>query len=150
MAGTGGVYDGDQVDIGNGQQIDLYKAKDVTITKDDTVAWGFQSGDMVTVDKTNADVEGTSDAQGSSAASVNYDSLGTATLNLRATTPMYKDMLDSYNKKEMFRFWVTDPFVKVGGDHCMITKAPTTTRGKDVPGASFSIEIFDYDIDVPS
>ena len=145
MAGTGGMYDGGGINDGT-QTWDLYKARDVNVTVNDDLMWGYQTGDMVTVDKTNDDIEAMSDAQGSAGASVNYDALGTATLNLRSLSPCSNTLLDHYNAKEMFSFWVDDGHYRVGGDHCMIQKAPTTTRGTGVPTMAWQIIITDYSL----
>lgn len=142
MAGTGGMYDNG---VSDGTQTwDLYKAREVVSTFNDTILWGFQSGDMLSVQKTNNDMEPASDAQGSASGSVNYDALGTATVNLREMTPLNKDILDNYNAKEEFSFWVTDGRIRVGGDHCMISKSPDITFGTGVPTFAWTFDILDY------
>lgn len=143
MAGTGGMYDNNGVNDGE-RTWDLYKARDVKTTINDTLMWGFQSGDMVSVQKTNNDIEPASDAQGSAAAAANYDALGTGTVNLRQMTPLNKELLAHYNSKEMFSFWVTDGNIRVGGDHCLFNKAPDVTEGTGIPNWAWGIDILDY------
>ena len=140
------------IDIGEGRSMNLYKAKDVsiTITRADgstVVLRNFQNGDMVTPQKTNNKIDAMSDPQGSPAASVTYDALGTLQTTIQQGSPTNNMLSDCYNSDEVFGFWVAYGDERTGGDHCMITKSPDAPFGKDVPTRQWAVTVFDYKYD---
>lgn len=126
------------------QKEGVYRAKDVITMVDDTVLFGFASGDMVSVQKSNDNYEPTSDAQGSASGSVKYDSLGTGAINLRSTNPLNKKFNDMDNNRQEFRYWVNDGILRKGGNHCHITKSPDGSWGTSMPTTTWNISIDDY------
>lgn len=126
------------------QKEGVYRAKDVSAMLNDLILWGFASGDMISLQKSNDNYEPVSDAQGSASGSVKYDSLGTATVNLRSTNPLNKKFNDLDNNREEFRFWVNDGTLRKGGDHCHITKSADGSWGTSMPTTTWNISIEDY------
>lgn len=140
------------IDIGEGRTLNLYKAKGVsiTITRQDGsthILRNFQDGDMVTPQKTNNKIDGMSDPQGSPAGSVTYDSLGTMQTTVQQGSPTNNLLSELYNGDEVFGFQVVYGDEKVGGDHCMIQKAPDAPYGKNVPTRAWTALVYDYKYD---
>lgn len=155
MAGALGVdeFTGrNSIPLGEGRTMSLYKAKDVsiTITRADgstVILKNFQDGDMVSVQKTNNKIEGMSDPQSSTAASVSYDALGTATITLQQGGPTNNLMSVLYNSDEVFGFRVAYGDETVSSVASMITKSPDVAYGKAVPTRAWTVELFDYKYD---
>lgn len=140
------------IDIGEGRQLNLYKAKNAAINitrQDGTVVTlkNFQDGDMASTSKTNNKVDSMSDAQASPAASVSYDSLGTGTVTLQQGSASNDLLSDLYNQDEVFGFHLAYGDEISGGDHCMIQKSPDAPFGKTVPTRAWTIVIYDYKYD---
>ena len=140
------------IDIGEGRTLNLYKAKDVsiTITRADgstVILRNFQDGDMVTPQKTNNKVDAMSDPQASAAASVTYDAMGTIQTTVQQGSPTNNLLSELYNTDEVFGFHIAYGDEKTGGDHCMIQKAPDAPFGKNVPTRAWTAQVFDYKYD---
>lgn len=140
------------IDIGEGRTMNLYKAKDVsiTITRSDgstVILRNFQDGDMVTPQKTNNKVTTMSDPQASPAASVTYDSLGSFQTTVQQGSPTNNLLSELYNTDEVFGFRVAYGDEVTNADHCMIQKSPDAPFGKDVPTRQWTVEAFDYKYD---
>lgn len=141
----------DSIDIGEGRSMSLYKAKNVSlqVIRDGvpTILKNFQDGDMATVQKTNAKVDAMTDAQAGVAGAVTDDSLGTATVTVQQGGETNDLLSDLYNSDEVFGFFMSYGDEIVGGNHCMIQKAPDSAFGKAVPTRAWAIQIFDYTYD---
>lgn len=141
----------DSIDNGEGRTMYLYKAKNVAlnIIRDGValIMKNFQDGDMASVQKTNAKVDAMTDPQAGVAGAVTYDSLGTATVNVQQGSETNDLLSDLYNNDEVFGFFMSYGDEIVGGNHCMIQKAPDAAFGKAVPTRAWTIQIFDYSYD---
>lgn len=140
------------INIGDGRQMNLYKAKDVSITvtrKDGSTInlQNFQDGDMASTSKNDNKTDAMSDAQGSSAAALTYSSLGTGTSTFQQGSISNNLMSQLYNQDEVFGFHLKYGQEISGGNHCMIQKAPDAPFGKAVPTRAWTITIFDYEYD---
>lgn len=141
----------DSIDIGEGRTMNLYKAKNVAlnIIRDGValIMKNFQDGDMASVQKTNAKIDAMADPQAGVAGAVTYDSLGTATVTVQQGGETNDLLSDLYNNDEVFGFFMSYGDEIVGGNHCMIQKAPDAAFGKAVPTRAWTIQIFDYSYD---
>lgn len=142
------------IPLGEGRQMSLYKAKNVSITVTRLLTDGsthilrnFQDGDMAQVSKTNNKVDAMTDAQAGVAGSVTYDSLGTVTVTVQQGSETNNLLSDLYNQDEVFSFHLAYGDEVSGGDHCMIQKAPDAAFGKAVPTRAWTIQIFDHKYD---
>ena len=127
-----------------GQVTEAYNAKDVAITIDGVIMFGFQDGDMVSFAKTNPNIEVSSDAQGTGMAAINNDSLGTFTLNLVQGSPCFKKLMDLANTQKAFAMSVEHKKEQAFGSICYVEKPSDGSFGKSVPTRSFTIHAIDY------
>ncbi|MCL0312788.1 DUF3277 family protein [Apilactobacillus sp. TMW 2.2459] len=139
-----------RIDVGDGDEIDLYDAGkvNITITRGNgqtIILKNFQDGDMVSGSKTNNKVDTMSDAQGSSAGAVTKDKLGSLQTTLQQGSRSNELLSDMYNNDEVFAMWVNYGHERYGCDYCIIQKAPDTPYGKSVPTRQWTIDCFKYD-----
>ncbi|MCL0330530.1 hypothetical protein [Apilactobacillus xinyiensis] len=139
----------DQIDMGDGNELDLYRAKDVAIdlirgSGQQVTMRSFQDGDMISGSKTNNLIDPMSDAQGSSSAAIVGDRMGQLQSTVQQGSNTNRILSDIYNATEVFALWVTHGHEKYGGNHCMIQKAPDSPYGKSVPTRQWTITVFDY------
>lgn len=138
-----------RIDVGGGDEISLYDADNVKITiirgnGQTIILRNFQDGDMVSGSKTNNKVETMSDAQGSSAGSINKDQLGSIQTTFQQGSTSHELMSDMYNNDEVFAMWVNYGHERYGSDYCILQKAPDAPYGKSVPTRQWTADCFKY------
>ncbi len=121
-----------------------YDAREVTIVVDGTILTGFQDGDMVSFGKDNNFVEVQVDAQGEASAAINNDKLGTFTINLSASSPFNKKMVQLANSRKQFAVSVKHKTERASATKAFIEKTPDGAFGKATGSRTYAIKALDY------
>ncbi|KMT62654.1 phage structural protein [Paenilisteria newyorkensis] len=122
----------------------IYDALKVTTVVDSLTLFGFADGDMVSCSKDANNMEAKVDAQGTASAAVNNDNLGTVKIDLAATSPCNKKMIELANTRKQFAIRVINGTETIGGSRAFVEKLPDSGFGKGVGTRSYSIKVLDY------
>lgn len=121
-----------------------YDAREVTTVVDGIILTGFQDGDMVSFGKDNNFVEVQVDAQGEASAAINNDSLGTFTVNLSASSPFNKKMIQLANTRKQFSISIKHKSERASATKAFIEKTPDGAFGKSTGSRTYTIKALDY------